>query len=146
LVRTRPCAETAGENPLVVGDLVINEATYSARLRDRPLTLTYTEFDLLKYLAHHPGQVFSRVQLLHEVWGYDFLGGIRTVDVHIRRLRAKLGAEHKHLIGTVHNVGYTFPSPDRATTRSAVAHKGADTNNPDADDDTHPHDQAPDTA
>ncbi|MFO7252593.1 MAG: response regulator transcription factor, partial [Actinomycetes bacterium] len=88
------------------GDLVIDEATYTARLRGRVLDLTFKEFELLKYLAQHPGRVFTRAQLLQEVWGYDYFGGTRTVDVHVRRLRAKLGAEHESLIGTVRNVGY----------------------------------------
>ncbi|MCW2707777.1 MAG: response regulator receiver protein, partial [Frankiales bacterium] len=66
------------------------------------------EFELLKYLAQHPGRVFTRAQLLQEVWGYDYYGGTRTVDVHVRRLRAKLGAEHEQLIGTVRHVGYKF--------------------------------------
>ena len=90
------------------GDLAIDEATYSARLRGRPLDLTFKEFELLKYLAQHPGRVFTRAQLLQEVWGYDYFGGTRTVDVHVRRLRAKLGPEHEALIGTVRNVGYRF--------------------------------------
>ncbi len=90
------------------GDLAIDEATYSARLRARVLDLTFKEFELLKFLAQHPGRVFTRAQLLQEVWGYDYFGGTRTVDVHVRRLRAKLGAEHEALIGTVRNVGYRF--------------------------------------
>ncbi len=90
------------------GDLAIDEATYSARLRSRPLDLTFKEFELLKFLAQHPGRVFTRAHLLQEVWGYDYFGGTRTVDVHIRRLRAKLGPEHDALIGTVRNVGYRF--------------------------------------
>jgi len=90
------------------GDLAIDEATYSARLRSRPLDLTFKEFELLKFLAQHPGRVFTRAHLLQEVWGYDYFGGTRTVDVHIRRLRAKLGPEHDSLIGTVRNVGYRF--------------------------------------
>ncbi len=90
------------------GDLAIDEATYSARLRSRPLDLTFKEFELLKFLAQHPGRVFTRAHLLQEVWGYDYFGGTRTVDVHIRRLRAKLGPEHDTLIGTVRNVGYRF--------------------------------------
>ena len=81
------------------------------------LDLTYKEFELLKFLAQHPGRVFTRAQLLQEVWGYDYFGGTRTVDVHVRRLRAKLGAEHEQLIGTVRNVGYKFvrqpPTRDR---------------------------------
>lgn len=93
------------------GELVVDESAYSARLRNRTLDLTFKEFELLKYLAQHPGRVFTRAQLLQEVWGYDFYGGTRTVDVHVRRLRAKLGPEHEHLIGTVRNVGYRFVAP-----------------------------------
>ena len=90
------------------GGLVVNEVTYSARMNGRSLDLTFKEFELLKFLAQHPGRVFSRAQLLQEVWGYDYFGGTRTVDVHVRRLRAKLGAENEALIGTVRNVGYRF--------------------------------------
>lgn len=93
------------------GDLVVDESSYTARLRNRSLDLTFKEFELLKFLAQHPGRVFTRAQLLQEVWGYDFYGGTRTVDVHVRRLRAKLGPEFEHLIGTVRNVGYRFVSP-----------------------------------
>ena len=88
--------------------VVIDEASYTARVNGTALNLTYKEFELLKYLAQHPGRVFTRDQLLHEVWGYDYYGGTRTVDVHVRRLRAKLGADHENLIGTVRNVGYRF--------------------------------------
>jgi DNA-binding response OmpR family regulator len=90
------------------GELVIDEATYSARIRGTALDLTFKEFELLKFLAQHPRRVFSRSQLLQEVWGYDYFGGTRTVDVHVRRLRAKLGPENEALIGTVRNVGYKF--------------------------------------
>ncbi len=90
------------------GDLAIDEATYTARLRGRTLDLTFKEFELLKFLAQHPGRVFTRAHLLQEVWGYDYFGGTRTVDVHVRRLRAKLGTDHEALIGTVRNVGYRF--------------------------------------
>jgi DNA-binding response OmpR family regulator len=96
------------------GELTIDEATYSARLRGRVLDLTFKEFELLKYLAQHPGRVFTRAQLLQEVWGYDYFGGTRTVDVHVRRLRAKLGTEYESLIGTVRNVGYRFVPDHRA--------------------------------
>jgi len=89
-----------------IGELSIDEDTYVVRLRGQPLDLTYREFELLKYLAGNPGRVFTRSQLLQEVWGYDYYGGTRTVDVHIRRLRAKLGPEHESLIGTVRGVGY----------------------------------------
>ena len=93
------------------GGVTVDEATYTAKLNGRPLDLTYKEFELLKHLAQHPGRVFTRQQLLQEVWGYDYFGGTRTVDVHVRRLRAKLGSEHETLIGTVRNVGYRFVAP-----------------------------------
>lgn len=96
------------------GDVVIDEATYSARVRGNQLDLTYKEFELLKYLAQHPGRVFTRAQLLQEVWGYDYFGGTRTVDVHVRRLRAKLGPELDQHIGTVRNVGYRFVAQPRS--------------------------------
>ncbi|MFI6083963.1 response regulator transcription factor [Streptomyces sp. NPDC051217] len=95
------------------GDLSVDEATYSAKLKGRVLDLTFKEFELIKYLAQHPGRVFTRAQLLQEVWGYDYFGGTRTVDVHVRRLRAKLGPEHESLIGTVRNVGYRFVTPEK---------------------------------
>ncbi|KAB7791039.1 winged helix-turn-helix transcriptional regulator [Bifidobacterium leontopitheci] len=94
------------------GDLVVDTNGYTASLHGRPIDLAYKEFELLKYLVQHPGRVFTRAQLLQEVWGYDYYGGTRTVDVHIRRLRAKLGGEYEHLIGTVRNVGYRFDAPD----------------------------------
>ena len=93
------------------GDVTIDEVTYTARVKGRVLDLTFKEFELLKFLAQHPGRVFSRAQLLQEVWGYDYFGGTRTVDVHVRRLRAKLGSDHETLIGTVRNVGYRFVLP-----------------------------------
>ncbi|NDE40328.1 MAG: DNA-binding response regulator [Actinobacteria bacterium] len=90
------------------GDVSIDESTYTARLKGEVLDLTFKEFELLKYLAQHPGRVFTRAQLLQEIWGYDYFGGTRTVDVHIRRLRSKLGPEFEAIIGTVRNVGYRF--------------------------------------
>ena len=105
--RTTEAAVEEG-GPITAGALVIDEATYSVRLRGRILDLTYKEFELLKYLAQHPGRVYTRSQLLQEVWGYDYFGGTRTVDVHVRRLRAKLGTDYEVLIGTVRNVGYRF--------------------------------------
>ncbi len=102
---------SANEGLISAGGIDIDEAAYSAVKDGEPLDLTYTEFELLKYLVQHPGRVFSREHLLADVWGYDYYGGTRTVDVHIRRLRAKLGPEHEALIGTVRNVGYRF-SPD----------------------------------
>src|SRR5262249_17455781 len=98
-----------------VGELSIDSDTYAARLKGRPLDLTYKEFELLKFLAQHPGRVFTRDQLLREVWGYDYFGGTRTVDVHVRRLRAKLGSEYESMIGTVRQVGYKFVAPPART-------------------------------
>ncbi len=97
-----------------IGELTIDETTYTARLSGRALDLTYKEFELLKFLAQHPGRVFTRSHLVQEVWGYDYFGGTRTVDVHVRRLRAKLGPEHEAMIGTVRNVGYKFVRPTEA--------------------------------
>jgi DNA-binding response OmpR family regulator len=94
-----------------IGELTIDESTYSAKLSGVALDLTYKEFELLKFLAQHPGRVFTRSHLVQEVWGYDYFGGTRTVDVHVRRLRAKLGTEHDQMIGTVRNVGYKFVRP-----------------------------------
>ncbi len=101
------------------GDVTVDEATYTAKVRNRTLDLTFKEFELLKFLAQHPGRVFTRAQLLQEVWGYDYYGGTRTVDVHVRRLRAKLGTEHEALIGTVRNVGYRFVLPPREAAAGA---------------------------
>jgi DNA-binding response OmpR family regulator len=88
--------------------LVLNLETYQASFEGKPLDLTYMEYELLKFLAQHPGKVFTRETLLSRVWGYEYYGGARTVDVHIRRLRAKLGEEHANLIQTVRSVGYSF--------------------------------------
>jgi DNA-binding response OmpR family regulator len=96
-----------GEGSIVqLGDLRIDVDTYKVTAAGRPLDLTFKEFELLRFLATHPGRVYTRPALLREVWGYDFYGGTRTVDVHVRRLRAKLGAEREHLIETVRSVGY----------------------------------------
>jgi len=115
-------AVPAGEPGVVrAGELTIDEGTYTCRLRGRVLDLTFKEFELLKYLAQHPGRVFTRAQLLQEVWGYDYYGGTRTVDVHVRRLRAKLGAEHEQLIGTVRHVGYKFVTPPLAVLAGELA-------------------------
>lgn len=107
----------AGE--IRTGGIMIDETTYIASIHGKLLNLTYREFELLKHLARHPGQVFTRDQLLHDVWGYDYFGGTRTVDVHIRRLRSKLGPEHESLIGTVRNVGYRLLAEGSARQRSA---------------------------
>lgn len=90
------------------GDVVVDEAAYSAKAGSNTLNLTYKEFELLKFMILNAGRVFTRAQLLSEVWGYDYYGGTRTVDVHVRRLRAKLGPDHDQLITTVRNVGYSF--------------------------------------
>jgi DNA-binding response OmpR family regulator len=100
--------------------VVIDEASYSAKVHGRPLDLTFKEFELLRFLATHPSRVFTREQLLSEVWGYDYFGGTRTVDVHVRRLRAKLG-DLESLIGTVRNVGYRFNVYDDDAERLATA-------------------------
>jgi DNA-binding response OmpR family regulator len=113
-------AELLAANPnaqeIRSGDVVIDERTYTAKLKGRVLDLTFKEFELLKYLAQHPGRVFTRSQLLQEIWGYDYFGGTRTVDVHIRRLRSKLGPEFEAIIGTVRNVGYRFTTANDAAT------------------------------
>ncbi len=90
------------------GELTLNLETYQAAITGRPLDLTYMEYELLKFLAQNPGKVFTREILLSRVWGYEYYGGARTVDVHVRRLRAKLGEEHAGLIQTVRSVGYRF--------------------------------------
>ena len=98
------------------GEVVIDEDSYTAKIKGRTLDLTFKEFELLKYLAQHPGRVFSRSQLLQEIWGYDYFGGTRTVDVHIRRLRSKLGPEFESVIDTVRNVGYRFSTSNNQAT------------------------------
>ncbi|MGH1504590.1 MAG: winged helix-turn-helix domain-containing protein [Acidimicrobiales bacterium] len=88
------------------GPLTLNVETYQAMIEAKPLDLTYMEYELLRFLSSHPGKVFTRETLLNRVWGYEYYGGARTVDVHVRRLRAKLGEEHANLIQTVRSVGY----------------------------------------
>lgn len=89
-------------------DLELNPLTYQASLDNRPIDLTYMEYELLRFLVENQGRVWSRQQLLSKVWGYDYYGGARTVDVHIRRVRAKLGEERASWITTVRSVGYRF--------------------------------------
>ena len=106
-----PQDDSTQERIIRAGNLVIDTQAYSAHLSGAALNLTFKEFELLKFMAMHPGRVFSRAQLLSEVWGYDsYYGGTRTVDVHVRRLRSKLGTEHEQMISTVRNVGYSFSS------------------------------------
>ena len=99
--------EDKSSSKIQASGVVIDEASYSAKVHGRPLDLTFKEFELLRFFATHPSRVFTREQLLSEVWGYDYFGGTRTVAVHVRRLRAKLG-DLESLIGTVRNVGYRF--------------------------------------
>ncbi len=112
-----------GSSMIRASGVVIDEASYSAKVHGRTLDLTFKEFELLRFFATHPSRVFTREQLLSEVWGYDYFGGTRTVDVHVRRLRAKLG-DMESLIGTVRNVGYRFTvhedDAEQAAARSSV--------------------------
>ncbi|MGB5532261.1 MAG: response regulator transcription factor [Acidimicrobiia bacterium] len=89
-------------------DLELNTATYQATIAGRPRDLTFMEYELLRFFVEHPQRVWSREQILSKVWGYDYYGGSRTVDVHVRRLRAKLGEERSNWIATVRSVGYRF--------------------------------------
>jgi DNA-binding response OmpR family regulator len=100
-------AETESSDVIKRGEININRERFEVKVRGETLDLTFKEFELIAYLAQRPGRVCSRSALLSEVWGYDFFGGTRTVDVHVRRLRAKLGHE-AHMIETVRNVGYRF--------------------------------------
>jgi DNA-binding response OmpR family regulator len=105
-------AGTGDGTTIRLGPLAIDTETYRVTVSGRPLDLTFKEFELLRFMAERPGRVLTRPTLLREVWGYDFYGGTRTVDVHVRRLRAKLGPEHEQLIGTVRGVGYRAADPD----------------------------------
>ena len=107
LLAAEPGVET-GPEIVEYEHLVLNLETYQASIERRPLDLTYMEYELLKFLSSNPGRVFTRETLLSRVWGYEYYGGARTVDVHVRRLRAKLGEEHAGLIQTVRSVGYKF--------------------------------------
>ncbi|RSX55477.1 transcriptional regulator [Bifidobacterium dolichotidis] len=118
LHRAHGNGDSGEDGTIRCGDLVVDTDGYTASMHSQPLDLAYKEFELLKYLVQHPGRVFTRAQLLQEVWGYDYYGGTRTVDVHIRRLRAKLGGEYEHLIGTVRNVGYRFDPPEQESDES----------------------------
>jgi two-component system alkaline phosphatase synthesis response regulator PhoP len=101
-------APDADDPVLRFHDLELNTATYQATIAGVPKDLTYMEYELLRFLVEHPNRVWSREQILSRVWGYDYFGGSRTVDVHIRRLRAKLGEERANWITTVRSVGYRF--------------------------------------
>lgn len=99
------------EGTLEFGDLVLHPASYTASLAGRVLELTLTEFKLLNYLVQHAGQAFTRTRLMNEVWGYECTRRARTIDVHVQRLRAKLGPEHESIVDTVRGVGYMAVSP-----------------------------------
>ncbi|MEX0825665.1 MAG: response regulator transcription factor [Acidimicrobiia bacterium] len=103
-----PALGTGSEEVICFKDLALNLATYQATVGAEPVDLTYMEYELLRFFATNPGRVWSREQLLSRVWGYDYFGGARTVDVHVRRLRAKLGEERSSWITTVRSVGYRF--------------------------------------
>lgn len=105
-------ADEGASSIISFGPLSLNVETYQALVDGRALDLTYMEYELLRFLTAQPGKVFSREVLLSEVWGYDYYGGARTVDVHIRRLRSKLGEEHANLISTVRSVGYRLGTAD----------------------------------
>ena len=110
-LRLRVTRLASGESPdelIVFKDLELNPLTYQAALSGEPLDLTFMEYELLRFLANNPVRVWSRAQLLSKVWGYDYYGGARTVDVHVRRLRSKLGEERASWITTVRSVGYRF--------------------------------------
>jgi DNA-binding response OmpR family regulator len=100
------------KNLIVRGKLSIDVVKYETRLGDKKIDLTYTEFELLKFLCSNPGTVFTREVLLNKVWGYEYYGGTRTVDVHIRRLRSKIEGRAQTFIETVRNIGYKFISED----------------------------------
>ena len=112
-LRAAPAAPDAS-GAVQLGDVVVDLGASTVRGPDGDIRLTPTEWHLLTALLRRPGKLVGQRQLLQEVWGYDYYGGTRTVDVHVRRLRAKLGSEHEVLIGTVRNVGYRFvpESPD----------------------------------
>ncbi|MQG38045.1 MAG: response regulator transcription factor [SAR202 cluster bacterium] len=105
-------------NTITRGDLVIDCDRYEVTLKGLKVDLTYKEYELLKYLASNPGRVFTRESLLRSVWEYDYFGGTRTVDVHIRRLRSKINDVANHFIETQWNVGYRFRSMDKSSQRS----------------------------
>ena len=103
-----PGNESATSDYLVIDNMTINLATYQVKVNGEPLDLTYLEYALLSFLATHPGRTYSRDTLLRRVWGFDYYGGSRTVDVHVRRIRAKLGPELAQRLETVRGVGYLW--------------------------------------
>ncbi len=103
-----PGEETGDDDIVKVDELTVNLATYQVRVDDVPVDLTYMEYSLLAFMVTHPGRAYSRETLLRRVWGFDYCGGSRTVDVHVRRIRAKLGPQASSRIETVRGVGYLF--------------------------------------
>lgn len=103
-----PGEETGDDDVVKVDELTVNLATYQVRVDDEPVDLTYMEYSLLAFMVTHPGRAYSRETLLRRVWGFDYCGGSRTVDVHVRRIRAKLGPLASSHIETVRGVGYLF--------------------------------------
>jgi len=108
LLRTRSPDDA---DSIRMGDLVINPTTYEVTLRGRRITLRFKEYEVLRLLASNPGRVYTREALLSQIWGFDYFGGTRTVDVHIRRLRSKIEDAGHSFIETVWNVGYRFRGP-----------------------------------
>lgn len=113
----RPAVTQRG-SLLAVGGLVIDQRGFTATLDGAPLDLAYQEFQLLRFLVAHPDQAFSREQLLARVWGWDYYGGSRTVDIHVRRIRAKLGHPAASWLQTIRHVGYRW-SPGTASVADA---------------------------
>lgn len=103
-----PGTEAKHEDIVTIDNMTINLGTYQVKINDTPLDLTYLEYALLSFLATHPKHSYSRDELLKRVWGFDYLGGSRTVDVHIRRIRAKIGPENASKLETVRGVGYLW--------------------------------------
>lgn len=112
LILYRKFNRLSDKNIIRCGDLEIDVSKYEVRVGDRKVDLTYTEYELLKFLVTHSDNVFTRDVLLNKVWGYEYYGGARTVDVHIRRLRSKIEYKNRRFIETVRNIGYKFISPD----------------------------------
>ena len=103
-----PGEENTPSDIVVIDNMTINLATYQITIDDKPVDLTLMEYSLLSFLATHPSRAYSRETLLHRVWGFEYCGGTRTVDVHIRRVRSKVGPQVASHIVTVRGVGYLF--------------------------------------
>ena len=108
LARFQSLLGDSSSEKIEFSDLIINLKTYEAKIENQLLDLTFMEYELLKFFVENQDNVWSREELLEKVWGYDYFGGARTVDVHVRRLRSKLGEKRSDWIKTVHSVGYKF--------------------------------------